>query len=246
MKGSKSMAQPRAHGVRESLQTLLEEIRYDASLEEAGLRMLSELDIAGCRATLGELVGNLDLEARSSRRGEVSLLLLDVLQRVNDRLFSRSSDHVTYQENRVRLIGQFADLKDANAARQAFLPALNRIFSVLETGAGVSNRLVARAQAYIDENYHRRISLSSIAERLNVSSNYLSRQFRKDSGETLTAFIQRVRLKHAMLLLAEGGRSISEIAYLVGYQNYRDFYRNFVKYENASPREVKRRLALET
>jgi AraC-like DNA-binding protein len=42
------------------------------------------------------------------------------------------------------------------------------------------------------------------------------------------------------LLLAVGGRSISEIAYLVGYQNYRDFYRNFVKYERASPRQARR------
>ena len=43
-------------------------------------------------------------------------------------------------------------------------------------------------------------------------------------------------------LLARGGHRISEIAYLVGYQNYRDFYRNFVKYEKASPREVQRQL----
>ena len=45
------------------------------------------------------------------------------------------------------------------------------------------------------------------------------------------------------VLLAAGDRSISEIAYLVGYQNYRDFYRNFVKYKQASPREIQRRLA---
>ena len=36
--------------------------------------------------------------------------------------------------------------------------------------------------------------------------------------------------------------SIAEIAYKVGYQNYRDFYRNFVKFEGASPRSTKARL----
>jgi AraC-like DNA-binding protein len=45
------------------------------------------------------------------------------------------------------------------------------------------------------------------------------------------------------LLLAGGGRSISEIAYMVGYQNYRDFYRNFVKYERASPRQARRSMS---
>ena len=33
------------------------------------------------------------------------------------------------------------------------------------------------------------------------------------------------------------------IAFVVGYQTYRDFYRNFVKYERASPRQARRRLA---
>ena len=60
---------------------------------------------------------------------------------------------------------------------------------------------------------------------------------------TLTSYIQRVRINHARRLLAEGGESISEIAYRVGYRNYRDFYRNFVKHENASPRAVRERLS---
>ena len=45
-----------------------------------------------------------------------------------------------------------------------------------------------------------------------------------------------------MALLAEEGRSCAEIAYEVGYQNYRDFYRNLVKYERVSPRRLRQRL----
>jgi AraC-like DNA-binding protein len=240
------MTQTRVRSAPVASQTLLERIRYDVSLEETALRRLSELDVSGCRAALGKLVSTLDLGGHEGARSQVPLLLLDVLQRVNRRLFSSSVDRAVFQDNRVRLIGRFASLRDGDSARREFLPELNRLLAVLDSGSVNSNRLVARARTYIEENYQRRISLSSIAERLNVSPNYLSRQFRKEAGDTLTAYIQRIRLQHALLLLAEGGRSISEIAYLVGYQNYRDFYRNFVKYENASPREVKRRLALES
>jgi two-component system response regulator YesN len=59
---------------------------------------------------------------------------------------------------------------------------------------------------------------------------------------TLTAYVHRVRLEHARMLLAAGDHTISEIAYLVGYQTYRDFYRNFVKYEQSSPRQARKRL----
>jgi AraC-like DNA-binding protein len=37
-----------------------------------------------------------------------------------------------------------------------------------------------------------------------------------------------------MRLLEFGRYSLSEIAYRVGYQNYRDFYRNFVKHVGSS------------
>ena len=47
------------------------------------------------------------------------------------------------------------------------------------------------------------------------------------------------------MLLADESRSIAEIAYLVGYQNYRDFYRNFVKHEHVPPSQVRRKLAEE-
>jgi AraC-like DNA-binding protein len=104
------------------------------------------------------------------------------------------------------------------------------------------NPLVARARDLIEQSYTRRISLSSVAGSLAVSPNYLSRLFRAETGVTLTAYVQRARLDRAKQLLAESGRTISEIAYQVGYQNYRDFYRNFVKYESVSPRQMRRRL----
>jgi AraC-like DNA-binding protein len=119
---------------------------------------------------------------------------------------------------------------------------LKRILTAVEGGQRALHPLVERAKSVIDANYHRRISLSLIADRLHVSSNYLSRMFRRELGIPLTNYVHRVRLEHALLLLAEGGPSISEIAYRVGYQNYRDFYRNFVKYEKRSPRQARRRL----
>ena len=147
-----------------------------------------------------------------------------------------------YQVNRVELIERFVRCERAEDARRYFFPAMKRILSAVEGGQRALHPLVERAKSVIDANYHRRISLSLIADRLHVSANYLSRMFRREIGITLMNYVHRVRLEHALLLLAEGGSSISEIAYRVGYQNYRDFYRNFVKYEKRSPRQAQRGL----
>lgn len=218
-------------------------IRFEPALEMAAFRLLAEMDVDGARAAFGLLIDRLDLDGLGEMSREAVLLLLDVLQKVNCRLHRTSTDEVPYLTLRAALIEEFGALEDARAARRAFMPALNRLLARLRAPAASAHPLVERAKTFIDESYQRRLSLSAVAGRLNVSPNYLSRLFGRETGATLTEYIHRTRLEHAKLLLASRDRSISEIAYLVGYQNYRDFHRNFMKYENASPRQVQRRRA---
>lgn len=217
-------------------------IRYETSLEALAFHRLAELDVDGARIAFGRLVEQLDTDAAGVRGSDIALLLLDVLQRVNRRLHRPPDGDPGYQRARIALIETFGAIEGAEEARRAFLPALNRLLALLRADATTTHPVVERAQAYIEDHYQRRIGLSAVARQLNVSSNYLSRLFRRETGSTLTAYVHRVRLEHARLLLAAGDRSISEIAYLVGYQTYRDFYRNFVKYERSSPRQARRRL----
>lgn len=222
---------------------LLARIGFDARLERDALRKIAELDIESARIAYATLADRLDLDATAGSDRAVSLLLLDTLLRVNRRVHRDTTDEAASLEHRVDLIERFASLDNAEHARRAFMPALNVLLAPLQPDAHPRSSLVERAKTFIEESYHRRISLSSVADHLHVSPSYLSRQFRKETGQRLTAYVQRIRLDHARLLLAEGERSISEIAYLVGYQNYRDFYRNFVKYERASPRQAQRKFA---
>ena len=221
---------------------LFRRIRYEPELERAAFQRLAEYDVDGCRKNLAALVGRLELQ-RERRSPQVIQLLADILHKVNRRVHRGLDKQAAYQWKRVSLIEQFSACNEAEAARACFLPALNGLLARIEPGARSSHPLVEKAKGYIDSNYHGRLSLSSVASRLNVSPNYLSRVFRREAGTTLTAHIQRVRLQHALPMLADGRHSISEIAYLVGYRNYRDFYRNFVKYERASPREVRQRMS---
>jgi AraC-like DNA-binding protein len=218
---------------------LFSRLRFDPALEALALEQLSRLDFAAARDALARLAGQLDLTAPGVQASEAAFLLADVLQRVNRRLHRAAETDAVGVMNRADLIARFASLSSVESARDAFVVALDALLADVRPTGGV-HPLVGRAQGFIEENYHRRLSLSGIAKVLNVSPNYLSRIVRRETGTTVTARIHSVRLEHARLLLARGGRSISEIAYTVGYQNYRDFYRNFVKYERSSPRKARR------
>jgi len=233
----------RARYARVDLPGLYRRIGYDPKVEVAAFRQLASLEVEGCRADLARLVEGLELDALGGRDREVVLLMLDILQRVNRLVHRPSSDEPAYRRHRAMLIQQFAEIEDAASARRAFVPLLDSLLARLQPASDSTHHLVSGAQSFIEENYPGRISLSSVAAHLNVSPNYLSRVFKRETGTTLTSYTHSVRLEHAMVLLATGGRSISEIAYLVGYQNYRDFYRNFVKIKKASPREFQRGLS---
>ena len=221
---------------------LFERIGYEPGLEARALTSLTEINLADCRRALGELVGNLDLTQVDGDSGIVVQLLGDVLQRVNRRLHGHPVDETDYHANRLAILDGLSRCGSAAEARDRFLPMLNGLLAPLQRGLRPLHPLAIRATTYIERNCDRRLSLSGVARSLAVSPSYLSRLFRRETGVTLTAYIHRVRIERAMVLLAEGARSISEIAYRVGYQNYRDFYRNFVKYENASPRQMRRQL----
>jgi AraC-like DNA-binding protein len=220
---------------------LFQRTGFDAALEAEALRRLGELDLEGCRSAFVRLIDALDLRATAPGDGTVALLLLDVLQEVNRRVHRASPDEDAYHAHRASLIERFAAC-DAEDARRIFLPALDHLLTPLGPHRLSSHQLVEAACAHIEEHCSRRVSLSSVASRLHVSPSHLSRVFRRATGTTLTCYVHLVRLERATVLLAADGRSISEVAYLVGYQNYRDFYRNFVKYKKTSPRQFRRRL----
>jgi AraC-like DNA-binding protein len=217
-------------------------IGYSVEIEALALESLRAGDLSGCRAAFDKLLRGMDIPSEEGDASKLVQLLCDVLQRLNSLLHGNPRYEVSYQRNRLFLIDSFSRCNNAVAALDLFTPALERLLKSAGGEHRTSNPLVDRACSFIRESYDRRISLSRVARELAVSPNYLSRIFRREAGMTLTAYIQRIRLRHALHLLGESGSSISEIAYRVGYQNYRDFHRNFVKYENASPSAVRRRL----
>lgn len=219
-------------------------------LEDEAFDRLRVLDVAACRTRLASLADRMvDAAGDGSLDRRVCVLALhDVIQDVHRRLHrpdpagGTEPERRRYRELRWEILEAFSRADRPVEARDRFLRFLDRLLDGWCDRNGDVHPIVQRARVFIRENYHERVSLSSVAGHLNVSSNYLSRQFRRETGMTLTSYIQRVRLSRARELLADPGRTIAEIAYQVGYQNYRDFYRNFVKYENASPSQVQRRL----
>lgn len=99
------------------------------------------------------------------------------------------------------------------------------------------NYYVEAALNEIYENYTRKISLESIADRLEVSSSYLTRKFRETTRRSFLDYLNQYRVIKAIQLMGTGKYRFGEIAEMVGFSSEKHFYGVFRKYTHMTPSE---------
>jgi len=109
-----------------------------------------------------------------------------------------------------------------------------RIASVAENGNGV----IRKARDFIDSNYtDEDISLNKVAENVGLTPTYLSALFKKETKQNFTDYVTGLRITRAKELLCCTNKLISEIAYEVGFRDYRYFSQIFKKQTGMTPRQ---------
>ncbi|MDO4600110.1 MAG: response regulator [[Ruminococcus] gnavus] len=79
--------------------------------------------------------------------------------------------------------------------------------------------LVKQAKKLIRKYYDQGITLEEIANRLYVSEEYLSAQFKKETGSTFTETIRKYRIEKVKQLLLNTHLKLNQIAELAGYSD---------------------------
>lgn len=109
------------------------------------------------------------------------------------------------------------------------------------TGATFSynSRRIEKVMDYMNQHFHRNITLAEIAKLVNMTSVSFSRFFKQRTGISFIDNLLEVRLGHASRQLIDTTKSISEIAYNCGFNNISNFNRLFKKKKNCTPKEFR-------
>lgn len=100
-----------------------------------------------------------------------------------------------------------------------------------------------RVLANISVNLGANLREGDFAERAGVSVGTFVRAFRRHTGMTFVQYVNSLRIKTACDLLMAGGRQITEICYMTGFNNVSNFNRRFLAQKSMSPSEFRRRHA---
>ena len=102
--------------------------------------------------------------------------------------------------------------------------------------------IVRRAKDYIAGHQFEPIKLEEVARALHVSTFHFCRKFKEATGLTFVAYLNRLRIEKAKLLLYNKDLRVSEIGYDVGFQSLTHFNRIFHKLVGHSPTEYRSRI----
>lgn len=99
----------------------------------------------------------------------------------------------------------------------------------------ISNLHVKKVLKYIIDNYHSSLNLENMACYLKINKCYLCDLFKKETGKTISQFLNEIRIEKSKDLLINTDMSVLEIALSVGYNNQSYYNMAFKKILGTTP-----------
>ena len=117
---------------------------------------------------------------------------------------------------------------------------INKLFTehTENTSSNFSHKTIQLAVDYINKNFASPINIEDVAQKSFVSPTQLSRLFKRYCGTTVIKYISSKRITEAKKLLA-GGKSVTETAFMCGFNDYANFIRTFKNAVGVPPGKYK-------
>ncbi len=101
--------------------------------------------------------------------------------------------------------------------------------------------IIDQIKDYVARNYMNNISVNVLADKLDLTPNYLSKVFHEKSGIKFIDYLTEVRIANAKRILKQNRRvSVKDVSIMVGYYSPRHFSNLFQKMTGATPSEFRK------
>ncbi len=212
---------------------------YPIETEKKLQAMIYRRDKKGSQELLNQLLGHIyfvaeyDLEIMKARALELAVVI------------SRAT------------IEAGADLNEIFVCNESFIREIENLRSVEDIGAWLSALLhrfidysfdfsqikhsdvVFKAAEYIKSRFADKITLDEIAEHVSLSRSYLSRIFKEETGESLSAYVNKVRIDKAKLMLLDKDCALVDVVSLCGFEDQSYFTKVFKRLVGVSPKRYR-------
>jgi AraC-like DNA-binding protein len=105
------------------------------------------------------------------------------------------------------------------------------------------NQRLKKVYEYVFYNFKDSIKLNEVASQVGITEGAFCTFFKKSTKKTFSHFIKEVRIGYACKLLHEDkDRTISQICFESGYNNFANFNRQFKEITGTNPKNYRNRI----
>ena len=168
---------------------------------------------------------------------ENSQVPMDIRPALNSRISERQ--HV-FEEifSTLERSTDLESLRYASSLLHYYLASM-RYLRLYRPEATTSPSLIDAVKHYMQENIERHLTLEQIAQYTGYSPSHFSSLFRKATGESPLAYLNRQKIEHACLLLETTDMRVNQICHKVGISDNYYFSRLFSKLKGCSPKQYR-------
>jgi two-component system, response regulator YesN len=105
---------------------------------------------------------------------------------------------------------------------------------------GKNENIISRTLEYLDSHYMDTCSLTELSSMFHISSTYFSKLFKKETGDNFSAYLTKLRMQKAGLLLLNTDMKVFEIAAAIGYDDPNYFTNVFRMLLGMSPSDYRK------
>lgn len=169
---------------------------------------------------------------------QVKRLLITLISSIYSALWEKginiSTNNLTLSISKITGIGDFTKL------HLHIADIIKNITSQIGLGFDEQqNKKICAAIDFMEENYHRDLSINEIAEHVGLNHIYLNRIFKLSTGKTLSEYLNIFRIEKSKEFLNNTCHSINDISKMVGYNDVRSYIRFFKKFFGVTPKDFR-------
>jgi two-component system, response regulator YesN len=107
--------------------------------------------------------------------------------------------------------------------------------------SGQTSSVIAKVMEFVQKHPEEELGREQLAATVFLNPAYLSRLFRKETGQSLTEYILEVKINHAKQLLEQSNMKVGSVAEAIGYTHFSYFAKIFKKITGLSPHDYRKR-----
>lgn len=104
----------------------------------------------------------------------------------------------------------------------------------------VRRKEIANVISYMGIHLQEEITCESMAQMINMNVSYFSKIFKKETGESFSDYLMKIRIERATMLLQHSDLTMEEITSEIGLSNMHYFHRLYKKQTGKTPGIVRR------